>query len=386
MSEAVRAANSSRALRIPLWDEYGQAQRFAGVVALLALLAAVRRALHGELVVAGVCAATGAALLALCLWSERGAPRQALGLGAPTVLTLAALTLLVLTGGRSVAAAAMLAIAPGVAALWGSPRSGWLFLAAALAGAAGIVAFVPVGAFPNAEPALADARAAWMAAPAAAALLLLARWWQKAQGEWREDVAASHAVLSASEARFKAYVENAHDVTAELDGRGAVLFVSASKESHYALPIAHLLGKRGGEYLHPDDLAAAKRCFEAAARGHPSVSAPLRYRGAREGWRWLRVAVSSYRTASEDLRFLVQARDETALQEAQADRNRLVSELEQALARIETLRGRIAFCATCKDVKNEHEVWEPIDDYLASHSLAELSHGLCPRCVAEKTA
>jgi hypothetical protein len=116
------------------------------------------------------------------------------------------------------------------------------------------------------------------------------------------------------------------------------------------------------------------------------VSAPLRYRGAREGWRWLRVAVSSYHTASGSLRFLVQARDETALQEAQADRNRLVAELEQALARIETLRGRIAFCASCKDVKNEHEVWEPVDSYLASHSLAELSHGLCPRCVAEKTA
>ena len=338
------------------------------------------------MVVAGVCLATGAALLLLCLWSERGAPRQALAVGTPTVLTLGALAFLSLTGGRSVAAAVMLAVAPAVAALWGSARSGWLFFAAALVSVAGVVAFVPASPVTSAEPWIADAHATWMAAPVAAALLLLARSWLKAHGDWREEVLASHAVLAASEARFKAYVENAHDVIAELDGEGRLLFVSASRDGSYSLPVADLLGTDAAKYLHPDDSKAGSRAFEKAARGHPNVSEPIRYSGPKGGWRWLRVAVSAYRTALGELRFVAQARDETALQEAQADRDRLVAELEQALARIETLRGRIAFCASCKDVKNEHEVWEPIDDYLASHSLAELSHGMCPRCVAEKTA
>ncbi len=386
MSEAVGSVQPNRALRIPVWDEYGQARRFAGVLALLALVAAVRRAALGEFLVASVCAATGAALLGLCLGSERGAPRSALGTGMPAVLAVGGLALLVLTGGRSVAAAAMLALAPAVAALWGSARSGWLFLAAALAGVACVVVFIPADAFPGTEPWIADARAAWMAAPTAAALLLLARSWNRAHRDWSEQVAASHAVLAASEARFKAYVENAHDVTAELDGEGRILFVCASQEGQYTLPIADLLGSDAGQYLHPDDRKAGVRCFEIAARGRPNVSAPIRYRVANGGWRSLRVAVSAYRTVRGEARFVAQARDETALHEAQAERDALVAELQQALARVETLRGRIAFCADCKDVKNEHDAWEPIDSYLASHSLAELSHGLCPRCVAEKLA
>ena len=386
MSEAARPATASRALHIPLWDEYGQAQRFAVVLALFALAAALPRALVGEGLVAAITFAFGAALLGLCLASDRGGPRWLLGAGTPACMSVAALVLLGVTGGNSLGAAAVLATAPAIALLWGSERSGWLFLAIAAGGAALSIAFAPADPWPGAEPWIADRRSAWVVVPLAAGLLVLARSWQNAQGEWREDVVASHAVLAASEARFKAYVENAHDVTAELDGDGQILFVSASRDGQYSLPVADLLGTDAAKYLHPDDSKAGSRAFEKAARGHPNVSEPIRYSGPRGGWRWLRVAVSAYRTSLGELRFVAQARDETALQEAQADRDRLVAELEQALARIETLRGRIAFCASCKDVKNEHGVWVPIDDYLASHSLAELSHGICPRCVAEKTA
>ncbi len=389
MSEALQRAREARApsLRIPLWDDYGQAERFAGLLALGALVVAVPYLLAGRMVVAEMCLALAAALIGLSSWSTRGGPRWAVGIGTPLAMALAALALLYVTAGTGIASAAMLALVPAVAVLWGgSERAGFVFLAVALLGPVAIAALAPAAVTPGTEPWVAHAGATWRVGPLALGLFVFARSWAAAHGAWQEEVIATHAVLAASEARFKAYVENAHDVTAELDGRGRVLFVAEKGEAHYALPIAELLGTDGGAYIHRDDLPAARRAFEAAAAGRANVSEPIRYRGAREGWRFLRVAVNSYRTHAGKLRFVVQARDETAQQELHAERDRLVAELEQALARIETLRGRHAICASCKDMKNEHGAWEPIDEYLASRSLAELSHGLCPRCVEQKLA
>ena len=384
MHEVTPKFSRPRALRIPLWDDYGQAERFSGVLAVTALFAAASYLIIQQIAIAEICIALSTALIGLCLASDRGAPRWVLGQGAPAVMSLCALALLFATGGRCVASAALLALAPAIAVLWGSANAGWAFLALAAVSSGFVLIFAPGGTHAGAEPWLADPRAPWLVPPLAAGLFMLARSWAKAHSDYREDVAASHAVLAASEARFKAYIENAHDVTAELDGRGRVLFIAAKQAEHYALPIADLLGTRSRDYVHPDDIAVARRAFEAAARGRANVSPPIRYRGAKEGWRTLRVAVSAYRTNDGDLRFVVQARDETALQEAQAERDRLVAELEAALARIETLRGHHAICASCKDMKNEHGVWEPVDQYLASRSLAELSHGMCPRCTLAK--
>ncbi len=389
MSEATQRARTARArsLPIPLWDDYGQAEHFAGLLALAALVVAIPYLVAERMVVAEICFALATTLIGLSTWFARGGPRWAVGIGTPLSMTIAALALLYVTAGTGIASAAMLALVPGVAVLWGgSKRTGFIFLTVTLLSPLAIVALAPESVTPGAEPWIAYSRATWMIGPLALGLFFFARSWAAAHGAWQDDVIATHAVLAASEARFKAYVENAHDVTAELDGRGRVLFVAEKREAHYALPIAELLGTDGGDYIHCDDLATARRAFEAAAAGHANVSEPIRYRGAREGWRFLRVAVNSYRTQAGKLRFVVQARDETALQEAQAERDRLVAELERALARIETLRGRHAICASCKDMKNEHGAWEPIDEYLASRSLAELSHGLCPRCVEKKLA
>jgi PAS domain S-box-containing protein len=326
-----------RAFRIPLWDEYGQAQRFAGIVGLLALGGAALRAFLGETLIAATCAAFGVGLLALCVASDRGASARALGLGVPVLMNAVACALLVLTGGRSFAAAALLAGAPAVAALWGSFRAGWFCLIAACAVAGIVLRFVSPEAFPGNQPLLQVNHAAWLVAPAAVALLMLARSWKRSHTEWREEVAAAHAVLAASEARFRAYVENAHDVTAELSDRGEVLFVSAAQESRFAVPIRKMLGTLGGEYVHRDDYKAALACFKTAATGKAVTSAPIRYRSPRGGWRWMRVAVNSYRTSAGELRFVVQVRDVTAEQELSAAREARIAELEQKLARVEAL-------------------------------------------------
>ncbi len=45
------------------------------------------------------------------------------------------------------------------------------------------------------------------------------------------------------------------------------------------------------------------------------------------------------------------------------------------------LRGLIPICSGCKSVRKDKDTWEAIELYLAKHSSALFSHGLCPKCM-----
>ena len=70
-----------------------------------------------------------------------------------------------------------------------------------------------------------------------------------------------------------------------------------------------------------------------------------------------------------------------ARQQAEAERERLIAELQDALARVKTLRGLIPICASCKKIRDDHGYWTQLETYLAQHSDAEFSHGICLDCL-----
>ena len=70
-----------------------------------------------------------------------------------------------------------------------------------------------------------------------------------------------------------------------------------------------------------------------------------------------------------------------ARQRAEAERERLIAELQEALANVKTLTGLIPICSSCKKIRNDQGYWTQLETYLAQHSDAEFSHGLCLDCV-----
>lgn len=62
---------------------------------------------------------------------------------------------------------------------------------------------------------------------------------------------------------------------------------------------------------------------------------------------------------------------------------RLMAEKEkltEALANIKTLSGLLPICSNCKRVRDDQGYWSKIEEYVASHSATQFSHGLCPDC------
>ena len=66
------------------------------------------------------------------------------------------------------------------------------------------------------------------------------------------------------------------------------------------------------------------------------------------------------------------------LQQALATR---VDELQQALVNVKRLSGLLPICAYCKKIRNSEDYWMQVERYLAEHSEAEFSHGICPDCL-----
>jgi len=64
----------------------------------------------------------------------------------------------------------------------------------------------------------------------------------------------------------------------------------------------------------------------------------------------------------------------------QEERERLILELQDSLDHIKTLRGLLPVCVSCKKVHNGQGYWKSLDVYIAEHSEAQITHGICPDC------
>jgi PAS domain S-box-containing protein len=84
----------------------------------------------------------------------------------------------------------------------------------------------------------------------------------------------------------------------------------------------------------------------------------------------------------EVLGFFVHVADTTMLKDRERELDRVVRERERALAEIRTLRGLMSVCAGCKQIRDEHGNWVPMEDFLAQRTGVVFSHGLCTSCVA----
>ena len=75
--------------------------------------------------------------------------------------------------------------------------------------------------------------------------------------------------------------------------------------------------------------------------------------------------------------------DITERKAAEQERERLVSELREALTQVKTLSGFLPICASCKNIRDDAGYWQGIETYLSERADVEFTHGICPSCVAK---
>jgi sigma-B regulation protein RsbU (phosphoserine phosphatase) len=60
--------------------------------------------------------------------------------------------------------------------------------------------------------------------------------------------------------------------------------------------------------------------------------------------------------------------------------NQRVRQLEVALNQVKRLEGILPICSYCKNIRDDQDYWQSVDQYISDHSEARFSHSICPAC------
>ena len=60
-------------------------------------------------------------------------------------------------------------------------------------------------------------------------------------------------------------------------------------------------------------------------------------------------------------------------------------ELQETLENVKRLQGLLPICAWCKKVRDDKDYWHEVEHYVADHTEARFTHGICPDCFRKTT-
>jgi K+-sensing histidine kinase KdpD len=84
--------------------------------------------------------------------------------------------------------------------------------------------------------------------------------------------------------------------------------------------------------------------------------------------------------------FLVVAFTVAKIRALLIEERKISDDLREAFSEIKTLSGLIPICASCKKIRDDAGYWQQVEVYIAKHSEARFTHGLCEDCAAAMLA
>ena len=132
------------------------------------------------------------------------------------------------------------------------------------------------------------------------------------------------------------------------------------------------------EFVHPDDRERTLNQNREVRGGGRALGFENRYLCKDGSYKWF--LWNAAPDAAERVIYSV-ARDVTARKQAESERDRLVTELQAALAEVKTLREILPICSYCRRIRDDENYWDTVESYIARHTGSQFSHGICPSCM-----
>lgn len=200
-----------------------------------------------------------------------------------------------------------------------------------------------------------------------------------------EESRAAAEALRRSEAKYRDLVENANSIILKMDTEGRVTFFNEYAQQFFGFSEEEILGRSLVGTIVPETDSAGRDLHDMV---ETIVEDPEPYAenenenmtkdGQRVWVRWRNQAIFDDEGRYAGLQCI--GLDATERRKARRERERLIEELQEALADVKTLSGLFPICASCKKIRDDQGYWNQIESYISEHSEAEFSHSICPDC------
>jgi PAS domain S-box-containing protein len=158
---------------------------------------------------------------------------------------------------------------------------------------------------------------------------------------------------------------------------GYFLKLNPAWETTLGFTLEELRSRPMFEFVHPDDLQRTLDQNRAVRAGGQALSFENRYRCKDGSFKWL--LWNSTPHFEREVIYAV-ARDITERKRSEEERERLVRELQAALAEVKVLQRILPICMYCRKVRDDVNFWDNVETYIARHTSTRFSHGVCPDC------
>jgi PAS domain S-box-containing protein len=189
--------------------------------------------------------------------------------------------------------------------------------------------------------------------------------------------------LLESERRFRSVVQTATDAIVLADGSGNIIAWNRAAQTIFGYREEEVLGQPLTMVM-PERYRDAHRQgiarLQAGGEAHV-IGTTVELHGIRkDGSEFpLELSIGTWQ-ATEGPFYSGIIRDITDRKRAEEERERLIRELQEAMAKIKVLGGLLPICATCKKIRDDKGYWKQIEEYIADHSEAQFTHGICSEC------
>ncbi len=181
--------------------------------------------------------------------------------------------------------------------------------------------------------------------------------------------------------RLAAIVESSQDAIIGLSLEGLIVSWNAGAEVMFGHHFEEVIGRPSKLLVPPGHLDEIPPLLEQLKIGQ-SVKNFETLRLTKDGReRHLAVSVSPIKNSfGKIIGASMIARDIDDRKRHEQERERLISELQTALAQVKMLSGLLPICASCKKIRDDQGYWTQVEVYVMAHSRAEFTHGICPEC------
>lgn len=187
--------------------------------------------------------------------------------------------------------------------------------------------------------------------------------------------------LHESQERFRDLFENTSDLIQSIDPAGRFLYVNPAWRHTLGYSEEEIKRLNIFDILAPEETTHCQMAFGEVMAGKPIDKIETIFI-AKDGRRVFVEGNASCRIHDgKPVYTRTIFHDITARKQDEAEKERLISELQKSLTEVKTLSGLLPICSWCKKIRDDKGYWNQLESYISQHSGVDFSHGVCPECL-----